>query len=253
MADLLSTVSSLKVKKRFYNEWTACVGGFMQRMGGPKFFKILPLQLTAYDLNSFTYAQDSKSWLITLVANNLKDANLDFFADYFLPEILKLDKMRDLEKKDTGSEIKMKKYETMIAQIWMLLPIFCHHNSPNMSAKFSQILTYLDPIVDQDVLSLRPVGLKSFSALIQHCRDASNVDNEIKKTRRGLQNIAIGYIEKLVNLYTKEQEKCEQEQRDAMKQLLLTQMSGSKKLEQEIAVKAKFYRSKDQSQVLVTL
>ena len=79
------------------------------------------------------------------------------------------------------------------------------------------------------------------------------VDNEIKKTRRGLQNIAVNYIEKLVGLYVKEQEECELQEKNAIKELLLHSLTGQQKFDQENAVKAKFYRSHDQSQILTTL
>ena len=56
--------------------------------------------LVQHDLNSMTYSQDSKSWCLTLIGSNLtKDANLDFYVEYFLPIILQLDKMRELESK----------------------------------------------------------------------------------------------------------------------------------------------------------
>lgn len=91
----------------------------MGKMGAYNFFKVLPLELIKFDLNSLTYAQDSKSWLLPLVGQHLKkDANLDFFVEYFLPMILQIDKMRELQKKSRGSEIKIKKYETMLVQIW---------------------------------------------------------------------------------------------------------------------------------------
>lgn len=88
----------------------------------------------------------------------------------------------------------MKKYETMLVQIWQLLPFFCSSNSPNMSDCFGQLLKYLEPILNQDVLGLRLTALKTFSALIKHCRHTKVVDEEIKKTRKGLSNIAMDYI-----------------------------------------------------------
>ena len=98
----------------------------MEKMGYEQFFKILPLQLIQHDLNSLTYAQDSRSWLIPLIAQHQPaDANLNFFLTHLLPLIMQLDKMRDLEKKSrNGSPIKIKKYETLIIQVWQLLPHF---------------------------------------------------------------------------------------------------------------------------------
>ena len=72
-----------------------------------------------------------------------------------------------------------------------------------MSDCFAQILRYLEPNLNKNLLGLRDVALKTFSGLIEHCRNTKNVDEEIRKTRRGLQNIAMDYIGGLVGLYTK--------------------------------------------------
>ena len=58
----------------------------MAKMGAKKFFSVLPLRLIDYDFFSLTYAQDSRSWMLPLIEQNLKiDANLDFFVQYFMP------------------------------------------------------------------------------------------------------------------------------------------------------------------------
>ena len=89
VVDLLNTISQMKVNRAQYNDWTNCIGRFMHRLGANKFFRVLPLRLVEFDLNSLTYAQDSRSWLLVLIEKNLKnDANLDFYVSYFLPIIL---------------------------------------------------------------------------------------------------------------------------------------------------------------------
>jgi len=102
--ELLNMVANLKLGRHHYIAWTNCIGAFMTKLGGKKFFTILPLRLIEFDLNSLTYAQDSRSFLLLLIQRHLKiDANLDFFVEYFLPMILQLDKMRELEQKQGGS------------------------------------------------------------------------------------------------------------------------------------------------------
>jgi len=82
-------VSGLKLGRNHYHNWTNCIGAFMSKMGARKFFSVLPLRLIEFDLNSLTYAQDSRSFLLLLIQRHLKiDANLDFFVEYFLPMIL---------------------------------------------------------------------------------------------------------------------------------------------------------------------
>jgi hypothetical protein len=74
----------------------------------------------------------------------------------------------------------------MLVQLWQLLPRFCSNNSPNMSTCFMEVLKYIEPILNQDILGLRNTALKTFSALIKHCRVTKVVDEEIRKTRKGL-------------------------------------------------------------------
>ena len=71
-----------------------------------------------------------------------------------------------------------------------------------MSDCFAQVLKYLEPILNKNIFGLRTTALKTFSALIGHCRNTNNVDDEIRKTRKGLSNIAMDYISGLVTLYT---------------------------------------------------
>ena len=73
-----------------------------------------------------------------------------------------------------------------------------------MSDCFVEVLKYLEPILNKDLLGLRNTALKTFSMLISHCRNTKVVDEEIKKTRKGLQNIAMDYIQGLVVLYTQD-------------------------------------------------
>jgi hypothetical protein len=71
-----------------------------------------------------------------------------------------------------------------------------------MSDCFAEVLKYLEPILNKNLFGLRNMALKTFSRLIEHCRNTKQVDEEIKKTRKGLSNIAMDYITGLVQLYT---------------------------------------------------
>lgn len=142
--------------------------------------------------------------------------------------------MRELEKNNSkGSQIKVKKYETILVQIWQLLPQFCRSNSPNLRDCFIELIKYLEPIMNKDLLGMRSVALKTYSSLINHCRHTKVVDEEIKKTRKGLINISMDYVQGLATLYTQD---------DAT--------FGSV---QDTEEKVKFYRSAQQGQILKTL
>ncbi len=62
--ELLAVVSEIKPKKETYKTWKNTIGVFLEVMGTERFFKTLPLQILTCDMNSLTYAHDSRSYLI---------------------------------------------------------------------------------------------------------------------------------------------------------------------------------------------
>lgn len=95
MNDLLLIVSELKgTGGAFYTAWTDVIGSFMTVMGAEKFFQTIPLRLMDFDLNSLSYAQDSRSYLLPIMKTNLTKGDLAFYLQYFVPEINNLEQMR---------------------------------------------------------------------------------------------------------------------------------------------------------------
>ena len=70
----------------------------------------------------------------------------------------------------------------------------------------SKILGRLEALMNSDDFGLRNTVLKAFSALINHCRHTDTVDAQIKKTRKGLQNICMDYIKGICTLYISDPE-----------------------------------------------
>lgn len=65
--EFLLIVSELKIDRKDYNTWQDTLGSFLDCMGPARFFKVLPLKLCDFDMNSLTYAQDSRSYLLTVM------------------------------------------------------------------------------------------------------------------------------------------------------------------------------------------
>ena len=86
-------------------------------------------------------------------------------------------------------------------QIWELLPIFCRMNSLKLSHAFASLLGDLEQMVNKNDFGLRTLALRSFSELINHCKNTSAVTEEIKKTRKGLQRITMDYVNGLSKMY----------------------------------------------------
>ena len=112
---------------------------------------------------------------------------------------LRLDQLR--KQVASESEIKAKKYEALMVQVWELLPNFCQSNSNQLSSAFAAIIQYLEPMINENLFGLRQLALRSYSTLINHCRTTPSVTQEIKTTRLGLQRISADYVEGLKRLY----------------------------------------------------
>ena len=86
-------------------------------MGPSEFFEHLPLRLCEFDLNSLTYAQDSRSYNLHIARQKLKRGDLLFFVSQLLPLISELEQQRSNSLRQTQehySLVKAKKYETLI-------------------------------------------------------------------------------------------------------------------------------------------
>ena len=79
-----------------YESWEDCLGTFIQVMGPERFFNKLPLRMAEFDMNSLTYAQDSRSYLISIARYKLKKADVRFFANYFVPLLKQLEAQRSI-------------------------------------------------------------------------------------------------------------------------------------------------------------
>lgn len=112
-----------------------------------------------------------------------------------------------------------------------------------MSDCFAQILNYLDPIIEKDLLGLRCLALKVFSSLIQYCRKPKVLDEEIKKTRKGLINISLDYVQGLIKLYVDDENK-------GVAPVIQTE--ENMQIDEE-DMKEKFYRNESQGQILRAL
>jgi len=47
------------------------------------------------------------------------------------------------------------KYQTLIVQMWDLCPRFCSYNCPNMRDSLIEVVKYIEPILNKDVLGMR--------------------------------------------------------------------------------------------------
>ena len=197
--ELLQTVGNLQIKKPSYKCWIECQGKFLDKYKSELFFETLPMKLLDYDLNSESYSFDSRSYMIPVIQKHVKKESLHFFVDNFMPLI----DLLTAAKKDIKKEnqfVKLKKYETLICQIWEVLPNYCYNYS---SFKFTdttflvKILSKLDKIIEKNLYSARVVAFKNLCTLIDFFKTAPKENLLIKKARVLMMKKSIGYINNL--------------------------------------------------------
>lgn len=116
-----------------------------------------------------------------------------------------LNKAKESEEQSSGKDsIKSKKFETLMLQVWELMPNFCRSNSANLSQSFSSLLPYIEKMINENIMGLRTLALRTFSELISHCKNTSVVTEEIKKTRQGFKRICFDYINGFCQIYVNE-------------------------------------------------
>jgi hypothetical protein len=119
--ELLEAVGNLSIKKPSYKAWIDCQGKFLEKLKSELFFTVLPMKLLDFDLNSESYSFDSRSYLIPVIQKHVKNESMHFYVDNFLPLIEQLTQVKSEIKKEKQL-MKVKKYETLITQIWEILP-----------------------------------------------------------------------------------------------------------------------------------
>lgn len=201
--DLLVKVGDLAIKKNAYKSWIDCQGKFLEKYKSEKFFSTLPMKLLDFDMNSESYSLDSRSYLIPVVHKYSKNESLHFFVDNFIPLIDLLTKTKNQLQKDKQL-MKYKKYETLICQIWEIMPNYCGHIASfnfTDTTYLSTILSKLDKIIEKNLYTARTTALKNLIALIDFFKSAPKENLKIKKSRVFLMKKAITYISSLSQMY----------------------------------------------------
>jgi hypothetical protein len=201
--DLLTKVGDLAIKKTAYKAWIECQGKFLEKYKSERFFSTLPMKLLDFDMNSESYSLESRSYLIPVVQKYSKNESLHFFVDNFVPLIELLTKTKNQLQKEKQL-MKYKKYETLICQIWEIMPNYLQQiSSFNFSdtAYLSNILAKLDKIIEKNLYTARTTALKNLISLIGFLKSAPKENLKVKKSRVFLMKKAIGYITSLSKLY----------------------------------------------------
>lgn len=113
--------------------------------------------------------------------------------------------IEELKQARVGNEpVKQKKYESMIQQIWEILPCFIE-NEKDLGGEVGKILPSLEKMIKTNQFEARIHALKSFNGLIAYCKNSNKDIESIKKARIGLMKCSVNFIKILSKLYLEEE------------------------------------------------
>ena len=120
----LKIVSDIRMDKsfEFKEEADSAIGSAIENMGPKYLLNILPLNLES---PGFSNNSIGRAWLLPLLKDHIINSELGYFLEEFVPLSERLRK-KSLEFQQQNRLIESKIYDTLMQQIWSLLPGFCN-------------------------------------------------------------------------------------------------------------------------------
>jgi ribosomal RNA-processing protein 12 len=162
--------------------------GHAVQVFGPKYV----VNLSQLNLNE-EKSDVSHNWLLPVLRDNVKNTEMSFFIEYFVPMASLLQKSSKILESE-GNSTTAKTCSILVSQIWSLLPSFCI--KPNdFDKSFKKIAKTLGSILSDDHL-LRGYVLTAIRNI------AKSFDEEPVRTE--LSRFSKNFIPILFNIYTSE-------------------------------------------------
>ncbi|CAC37426.1 Ribosome biogenesis protein Rrp12 [Schizosaccharomyces pombe] len=135
------------------------IGSFVRAIGPEAMLRVLPLNLELNDKDAV-----GRAWLLPVLRDNIRFANLAHFTNYFVPLSGQL-YQKVIEMNDLDS-IPSKLLQTLVDQIWSLLPGYCYLPLDLQSSFTLEFASILVNVLYEQV-SLRSVICNSLTALVE--------------------------------------------------------------------------------------
>lgn len=124
------------------------ISSSISTIGPQAVLSVLPLNLTGA-------AQPGRAWLLPLLRDNVRVAELQFYKDNIVPAVEFFEnKIKESENKESMNN---KIFQTIIDQIWSLLPHFCDLPKDLRTAFDEQFATYLSNLMYSNVELRQPI------------------------------------------------------------------------------------------------
>ncbi|XP_026293865.1 RRP12-like protein [Frankliniella occidentalis] len=170
------------------------LGKAVTAMGPKAVLKAIPLQVTGAEVNN----QIKRSWLLPILRESIRNTELGFFIEYFLP-LATISWRKSKELSSQGRKAESVIYELFQAQTWSLLPSFCNHPT-DIKDSFKNIAKVLGTVIS-DRKDLRLSVMSALRKLII-CTQESEPSPKKEEDLKELARFAKNYVPILFNLYT---------------------------------------------------
>jgi len=170
------------------------VGSAIKAMGPEMVLTQRPLNIIRDDGE----CQFPNAWLLPVLKEHIQNTELGYFIRHFLPMAVQV-RQKALAHREAKQDLEAKVFETLLAQIWSLLPGFCS-NPVDLVESFPKIAKILGTAL-KDTANLRQTVLLALRTLISK----TNVEQELKCVGTFSKN----FMPILFNLYTDENNESE--------------------------------------------
>ncbi|XP_066913339.1 RRP12-like protein [Clytia hemisphaerica] len=177
----------------FFNNLKKTIGAAFTSMGPKLILNDTPLELMIKDSSD---CQFPRAWLLPIMKDSIKQTELQYFIDEFLPVAAHL-KRRGEECRKNKEDLEAKVYETLLSQVWSLLTGFCHKPT-DVSTAFKNIAKVMGSALT-DQKNLRQLVIQALRNLISTAEEEST---------KFIGQFAKNYLPILFNLYTSDDEDC---------------------------------------------
>ena len=168
--DIIKAIGELRGNESFNGKKEADVvlGSAIEAMGPDSVLQILPLNLAKPKPG-----QSGRAWLLPILRDHIQNTNLTHFRSEFVPlSETMFQKVMDNESSEKSMEIKI--FETLVQQIWALLPGYC--NLPlDLSAAFDQSFAEMLANLLYKQTELRVDVCKGLQTLVESNQEIVNV------------------------------------------------------------------------------
>lgn len=209
--DIVKAIGELRGNDSFNGKKEADVvlGNAIEAMGPDSVLQILPLNLAKPKAG-----QPGRAWLLPILRDHVQNTNLAHFRSEFVP-LSKTVFQRVLDNGSSEKTMEIKIFETLVQQIWALLPGYC--NLPlDLSTAFDQNFAEILANKLYEQTELRVDICKALQMLVESNQEVVNIgasDQELLLMKRAskadaqknldhLSSFAGNFLLVLVNVYS---------------------------------------------------